>query len=282
MSASILSRVEARVLDCSKVFAPELGNVRRCVARLAHASAYLACYSPARRIPRHDHAKPYLSLYLAGSYRECGNGGEILIEGPAAAVHWPGSSHEDMVGPAGLATVVIEFEPAWLQPRFPAHANSRSSLYWTMGEIAASGTAIAQRLAAGRRDGAALIEAGASLVERALLAPPPPRQPAWIDALDRLAAERSAAGTAMLARLLGLHPAWLARAYRAHRGEGLHGRTRRRRIEAAMRLLGQTRLGLADIAAAAGFCDQAHMNRTFRALLGCTPAGFRKTIGRAD
>jgi AraC-like DNA-binding protein len=35
-------------------------------------------------------------------------------------------------------------------------------------------------------------------------------------------------------------------------------------------------LTLADIAAAVGFCDQAHFTRAFKAQHGVTPAAFRK------
>ena len=41
-------------------------------------------------------------------------------------------------------------------------------------------------------------------------------------------------------------------------------------------LLETGRLGLADVALEAGFCDQSHMNRSFKLLLGCTPAEVRR------
>ena len=40
-------------------------------------------------------------------------------------------------------------------------------------------------------------------------------------------------------------------------------------------MLERADLGLADIAAATGFCDQSHMNRGFREVMGRTPAQVR-------
>ena len=81
--------------------------------------------------------------------------------------------------------------------------------------------------------------------------------------------------TREIARRLDLHPAWLARAYRHFRGEGLGETARRHRVEQATALLRRTDLPLAEIAHDAGFCDQSHMNRCFAAVLGRTPAIVR-------
>jgi transcriptional regulator GlxA family with amidase domain len=50
---------------------------------------------------------------------------------------------------------------------------------------------------------------------------------------------------------------------------------RRRRVEAASRLLRFSTQPLAEIAIAAGFFDQSHMNRCFGAVLGRTPLAVR-------
>jgi transcriptional regulator GlxA family with amidase domain len=34
-------------------------------------------------------------------------------------------------------------------------------------------------------------------------------------------------------------------------------------------------LPLAEVAVAAGFCSQSHLNRSFKRILGVTPAGFK-------
>jgi transcriptional regulator GlxA family with amidase domain len=50
---------------------------------------------------------------------------------------------------------------------------------------------------------------------------------------------------------------------------------RDRRLLRAAALIRETKLKLADVAAAVGFCDQAHFSRAFKARFGTTPAAFR-------
>lgn len=78
-----------------------------------------------------------------------------------------------------------------------------------------------------------------------------------------------------LARSAGGHPVYLARAFRAQFGCSLQTYVTRVRLERAVELIRRTRRGLADIAAEAGFADQAHMTRVFRSYLGRTPGVFR-------
>ena len=54
---------------------------------------------------------------------------------------------------------------------------------------------------------------------------------------------------------------------------------RRLRVEHAGRQLTTTRRSLAEIAAAAGFADQAHFSRVFKDQTGVTPTRFRATFG---
>jgi AraC-like DNA-binding protein len=61
------------------------------------------------------------------------------------------------------------------------------------------------------------------------------------------------------------------------------------RFEHSLTMLRQTTAPLAEVAAAAGYYDQAHLNRDFRALAGCAPGAivgvrsvFSKTIGAAS
>jgi transcriptional regulator GlxA family with amidase domain len=58
-------------------------------------------------------------------------------------------------------------------------------------------------------------------------------------------------------------------------GEGLLDAAARFRVEHAARELRETELPLADIAFNAGFCDQSHMIRTFRRILGRLPSDVR-------
>ena len=71
---------------------------------------------------------------------------------------------------------------------------------------------------------------------------------------------------------VGRHPAWLGAAYAQRRGESLPQTAARLRTERAACRLRETLDPPADVAAEAGFCDQSHMIRSFRAVLGRTPS----------
>jgi transcriptional regulator GlxA family with amidase domain len=67
----------------------------------------------------------------------------------------------------------------------------------------------------------------------------------------------------------------MTQAYRSAVGEGIRETARRAKVEVAATMLRQTAIGAADIAAAAGFCDQSHMIRCFLSVLGRTPLQVR-------
>jgi AraC family transcriptional regulator len=248
--------------------AEELGRTGAAVARLTTLGA-------GRRIAAHTHDHPYLSLYVLGSYREAGDEGEALIDGPAAAFHPAGSAHEDAIGACGLATVVIEFDETWVRRLTGAGALDRSR-YWSGGEIGRRGAALARAWVSG---GAAAPRL--ALTEDFLTAAAndvaSPARPVWFSDLETLTRDGDGEGTDRLAVRLGVSRPWLVRAYRQFRGEGLGDADRRRRVETAVGLIEAGALPLAEVAAEAGFCDQSHMNRAFRLLLGRTPAQVRAT-----
>jgi AraC-like DNA-binding protein len=75
---------------------------------------------------------------------------------------------------------------------------------------------------------------------------------------------------------LGAHPAYLVRCFGARFGLPPHRYLTGRRVDRARRLL-LDGAPAADVAAAAGFTDQAHLTRHFKRYLGTTPARYSKT-----
>uniref|UniRef100_A0A2A3JQA2 HTH araC/xylS-type domain-containing protein n=1 Tax=Alloyangia mangrovi TaxID=1779329 RepID=A0A2A3JQA2_9RHOB len=85
---------------------------------------------------------------------------------------------------------------------------------------------------------------------------------------------------AELAALAGLSESWLTRAFKQSLGTTPQRWLTQLRVEAAMGLMTDTPMGLAEIAAAVGFADQAHLTRAFRAAQGETPGAWRKARTR--
>jgi AraC family transcriptional regulator len=240
------------------------------LARGSGAVARLTALPGGLTLDDHVHDFPYLSLHVLGAYREHGEAGEVRIAGPCAAFHPAGSAHGDRIEAAGLTTVVIEFDPAWLDHSLGKGAAPGRSIYWRGGQLATRAQALARTCLQG--EGADALDRAATFIAWALRSRRQAPEPAWLERLEALIAEEGVDQTSAVARRLGVSPAWLTRAYRDARGEGLAETLRRRRVEAAVGLLERGGLGLAEIAAEAGFCDQSHMNRVFRTVLRRTPA----------
>lgn len=79
-----------------------------------------------------------------------------------------------------------------------------------------------------------------------------------------------------LADLIDVSVGQLFRAFKANVGVPPLQYVASRRLERACRLLRNTEEPLSQIAVTAGFCDQSHLCRVFRRLLGATPATWRR------
>ena len=85
-----------------------------------------------------------------------------------------------------------------------------------------------------------------------------------------------------LAASVGLSAPHFTRLFRYALGCSPHQHVLRRRVERATTLLRQTTLPLANIASAAGFATQSHMNAVFVRQLGATPGQYRAALGRSS
>jgi AraC family transcriptional regulator len=266
------------VLDDSKVSRAEAHSHAGAVVehrRFGGARVVRIMHPPHQHIAAHDHDWPVLAIYRFGDYRErAGDGEEETFDGPSFVLQPSGAAHEDMIGASGLETLSLTFDPAWLSPQ--ARAVLPRVTHWRPGGAASMAARELAQVWLSPRSEAELMAATSSFLVNAI-ADEAPRvvAPNWGGrALAELAGD--APSTDVIAQRLALHPAWLARAYRAWRGEGMAETVRRKRVEqAALRLRGGA-APLADIAADVGFCDQSHMNRAFRAVLGRTPLEVRR------
>jgi AraC family transcriptional regulator len=224
-------------------------------------------------IEEHRHDWPSLTLHGLGAADEMYDGGELRISGPSAVLHPAGRSHADRIGEAGLETVSVQFDPAWLRSGGAA-VHLDQTRCWSGGRVGAASRRLAAVWTCEDVSELTLAHATYGFIAMALTETGE-TAPAWLDHVSRALDADTPPSTQAIAGTLGLHPAWLARAYRAAVGEGLQDTSRRRRVERAVALLRQTDDAPSDIAAAAGFFDQSHMNRGFRQLLGRTPSRVR-------
>jgi AraC family transcriptional regulator len=226
---------------------------------------------PRAAVAPHAHDWPVLSLYVMGACTRHFDGVSPMMAGPGAVLHPPGRFHHSSVGAAGFEQIDIEFDPSWL--RLPNQDALGCVQHWRGGRIGDAARQLAG-LWAGESSSDVLNDATKRFIQLASSSEPT-REPSWLRRVVEHIETDSAVTTDRLARDLDLHPAWLAQAYRTATGEGLQHTRMRKRVERAALLLRNTTDGAAEIALAAGFCDQSHMNRCFKALLGRTPTQVR-------
>lgn len=82
---------------------------------------------------------------------------------------------------------------------------------------------------------------------------------------------------AVLASEVGMSEAAFARKFKKKAGQTPMRFVAQLRLEAAIRMLADDALNLAEIAARCGFSDQAHLSRNFKAAHGISPSQYRAT-----
>ncbi|WP_174064272.1 helix-turn-helix domain-containing protein [Agrobacterium larrymoorei] len=105
--------------------------------------------------------------------------------------------------------------------------------------------------------------------------------------MNRLMASINACGdfkmtVGEMAATVGLSESWFANVFKQTTGKTPLQWQLGKRIELAQKLLAESDLAVAEIAAQLGFSDQAHLTKAFRQIAGDTPASWRRlrTVGR--
>jgi AraC family transcriptional regulator len=233
--------------------------------RIVHPSGQL--------IPPHRHDWPLLTVPALGGYDEESDDGTIGVAGPAVILHPAGRCHSNCIHPFGMETFSIEFDPAWVGLSGRDPLLDRSS-YWIGGPVPLASHALTRLWVSPDSSEQDLRRAMAGFLAMARTSERA-ESPSWLDEVRIQIAAGKAVTADRVAASLGLHPRWLAHAYRQATGEGLHETILRRRVERAVYLLRGTDESIADVAVSVGFCDQSHLNRALARFIGRTPVQVR-------
>ena len=232
----------------------------------------------------HDHASPTICCVLQGGFTESWRGGSVIASPGTIKVTPAGDRHCDSFAKSDVRGLLIEVVPERAEAIRPYSQvlDQRQSLH---GGPAAT---IARRLddELRRTDDAAVLAIEGLLLElvaavsRIEPAGPARRAPPWLLAARDLihADPTTRLSLAGLAGTVGVHPITLARGFRSAFGCSVGTYVRRLRVELAGRWLVETDLSLAEIALAAGFCDQSHFSNLFRRVIGVTPSHYRRHV----
>lgn len=230
---------------------------------------------------RHSHELAYFSFVLSGSYVEKGSQKqERHCDSEYVLYHPEGEDHSDAFGNRGGAIFSIELEPRWTSTLREYELQLEASLALPDGHVSWLARRAYQAFTDSHQRSALLLEATAIELLCQLpskhAVPAEAGTPRWLkDVVEILHAEfcRPVSLTAVAERVRA-HPVHLARSFRRCHSMTVGQYVRRLRVDYAMKALAG-RDSLSDIAAQAGFSDQSHLGRVFRAATGMTPRQFR-------
>lgn len=230
-------------------------------------------------LPAHAHDRPTLAVVMTGSF-ETRLASDVVVCGQSSLRIEPaGSSHTNRFGQAGAHVVVVQPDPHSQLLAPVGDALSRAD-HRRDEHAARIGRAIVSELR--HRDTLsplALQSLGLELVAALARSGRPPRgAPPSVARATDLIHDRFLEGLRIetIATAVDVRPNDLVRAFRAFHGVPIGTYTRRLRLEWVARRLAESDEPIASLAHEAGFADQPHLTRAFRAFTGLTPARYRR------
>lgn len=242
-------------------------------------------YDPGLVIPPHAHETGSFSLVLCGELIETVAGAVSRASAGSVVCKPPGVVHENRFGAEGARVLAVVFESPSRRPRgalasmpFPrwkwSSFGNLARILLQLGSVVREDAADLDRVVE-RESGQLLVAShdapGDARVDRG---------PGWLGDAVRDIEERFPEPLRVqdVARRAGVHPVYLARVFRRTFGCSVSEMIRTVRLRAASARIAGGHGSLAEIAAAAGFADQAHLSRTFRTATGLTPGAFRRFV----
>lgn len=241
-------------------------------------------YSPQIKLPKHSHEQACFCLVLQGTYTEIYPQKTLTCE-PFSLVFRPaGEVHADYFSNVSVRCFIIEFDNRWLDRvhRYAAGLDGprtfqQNSLVWlavklrkevrqmdAVTPLTIEGLMLEMIAEASRHYG----RTSASGIPR------------WLKQAREILQEHSTERLTLdsLAEIVGVHPVYLAWAFRRHYRCTIGEYVRQLRVDVACRELSEAETPLTQVALAAGFADQSQFSRTFKRVVGLTPTEYRKTL----
>jgi len=232
-----------------------------------------------RKLPCHTHESAYFGLLLAGSYSERCTHRAAEYDPFSMGFHPPSLTHSDEVGNGGSRMFCVELRDAYLSRARPFLTAPQFVPDLCASDVTWLGLRLYRSFAGGTLGALELDELCGDMLERVSSSQvnEEKSRPTWLDSALELLHEsyRESLTLEEIAAQVGVHPIHLSRVFRKHHGCTLAEFTNRLRVQYACRALASGWADLAIVASEAGFADQSHLGRIFKACTGQTPGKFR-------
>jgi AraC family transcriptional regulator len=244
-------------------------------------------YAPHTRLPRHSHEHSYFCLVRRGHYQEDYGSHQRDCGPQTVAFHPPGELHAQRFAGDETWSFNVEIGNSWLARWRDRLGRTELTGDFNGGVIGCLALRLYSEFLQSDEPAALAIEgltleilAAAWRVSLPAIERTPPR---WLAKVHDILQDRFADPPMLteLANEAAVHPVYVSAAFHRHYGCTVGAFIRRRRVEFACGLLGQTDASIAEVALAAGFADQSHFSRAFKRITGFTPLAYRRTAGLA-
>ncbi|HEV2594909.1 MAG TPA: AraC family transcriptional regulator [Sphingomicrobium sp.] len=203
---------------------------------------------PRLSIPRHRHRHGYIAVVLSGDYQEAGLAGRFALEAGHVVVHQPFDAHLNHVSRIGAEVLNLPLPHDARLPAVFRVADADAIVRLAERNVMAAAQALAPV------EGVAVSED-------------------WTDALALAITEAPDRRLGSWATQHGFSAETLSRGFRKAYGVTPAGFRAEARAQQAMRLILESTMPLAAVAAECGYSDQPHLTRAIVQLTG-QPAGF--------
>jgi AraC family transcriptional regulator len=252
------------------------------VARTRAAGSFLLSetrYESEATLPTHAHERACLVVVLKGSFEERCDGRRRTI-GPGTIIARPRlEPHSNQFSAEGGCCLNVE-----LPPTRRLRNLAIPSAVLECGWLGLLGRRLHLELIRGGDPSTGMTEGLVRSVLGAATRPTGPTPSRWLMRIgERLRHDYGSRLTLeTLADDAGVHPVHLATSFKRCFGQTVGAVIRQLRVEVACRKLSSTDAPIADVALAAGFCDQSHLGRVFKRELSVTPAAYRAALKAVD
>ena len=246
-----------------------------------------SAFIPHSRLPRHAHENSYFCFGLQGVYTERYGKREVVCRPSGLTFRSSDQTHEALVHSADTRVFVLEISSQWID-RLRADSLTLGSEFEFYGGTLTRLCARLNREFHKTDSAAKLAIEGLALELLAEATRQAARQPGqgigaaplWLRQAREMVIEHFSETIKLtqIAAEVGVHPVYLATAFRQKFGVTIGEFVRKLRIEHACTELKKEDLALSSIALQAGFADQSHFSKVFKSYVGMTPREYRTVV----